>query len=401
MYIKIEGGARPEDFRGKKIVLFGASSTGEKAVEEFENAGADIVGFCDNSPDKWGKTHAGYTVYSPDWLASVKGQGRNIAVMITSTYEDEIKGQLSEMGIGGALAVHMGVLYEKMPFCDFKNELLGKEEANGWLREMILSGEPFFVGRIGSTELETICNYLYFTGRAKGSGTPYTKNITNMICGWCGFFPPDHSLMDRLCRLYLDELPGADMLWCMWESKYEDRLYSEYCPDVLLSLYDDTGFPVDVDRPWTAALEGKRVLVVHPFEKSIVNNYKIREKLFSNPAFLPRFELKTLKAVQTLADSEDSRYGTWFDALDAMKRQMEETDFDVALIGAGAYGFPLAAHAKRIGRQALHIGGMLQLYFGIRGSYYDKFNWHNEYWTRPLEEERPKGYRKVEAGRYW
>ena len=80
---------------------------------------------------------------------------------------------------------------------------------------------------------------------------------------------------------------------------------------------------------------------------------------------------------------------------------MKEIDFDIALIGAGAYGFPLGAYAKQLGKQALHIGGALQLYFGIRGAYYDQFGYHNEFWTRPLEEEKPKGFKKVEAGRYW
>ena len=84
-----------------------------------------------------------------------------------------------------------------------------------------------------------------------------------------------------------------------------------------------------------------------------------------------------------------------------MKEQMQKIDFDIALIGAGAYGFPLGAYAKELGKKALHIGGMLQLYFGIRGKYYDQFNYHNEYWTRPLEEEKPQGFKKVEAGRYW
>ena len=50
-----------------------------------------------------------------------------------------------------------------------------------------------------------------------------------------------------------------------------------------------------------------------------------------------------------------------------MKSQMDQTDYDIALIGCGAYGFPLAAHAKRMGKQAIHMGGSLQLLFGIRG----------------------------------
>ena len=44
-----------------------------------------------------------------------------------------------------------------------------------------------------------------------------------------------------------------------------------------------------------------------------------------------------------------------------------KADFDICLIGCGAYGFPLAAHVKKIGKQAVHFGGGLQLMFGIKG----------------------------------
>ena len=177
----------------------------------------------------------------------------------------------------------------------------------------------------------------------------------------------------------------------VWESRFENKLLNDCCPNMPLTLYDETGFPCYADKPWTSALEGKKVLVIHPFDESINSNYAIKDKLFENKNFLPDFELITMKAVQTLADNKDVPYENWFEALESMKKQMSDIDFDVALIGAGAYGFPLGAYAKEIGKQALHIGGMLQLYFGIRGKYYDQFNYHNEYWTRPLEDEKPNG----------
>jgi len=53
--------------------------------------------------------------------------------------------------------------------------------------------------------------------------------------------------------------------------------------------------------------------------------------------------LLTLKAVQTIANTKDDRFDTWFDALDYMYNEALKLDFDVALIGCGAYGYPLAA----------------------------------------------------------
>ena len=52
------------------------------------------------------------------------------------------------------------------------------------------------------------------------------------------------------------------------------------------------------------------------------------------------------KAHQT---GQDTGYASWFDALAAMEREMDAADYDVAIVGAGAYGLPLAAHARDTG----------------------------------------------------
>ncbi len=400
MYIKIDN-AKINDFAAKEIILFGASSTGVKALEEFERIQAKVLGFCDNDREKWNTEFEKYPVFSPEKVKQLSVNNPEMAVMITSTYEEEISKQLQELGVTNYHIVRMGVLHDKISIEEFQNKVLSKEEANRIMYEKLMGEAPFFIGRIGSTELETLCNYLYFTDRVNGSGIPYTNNITNMLCDWCGFFPANHQKMDEFCELYCNEIKKADLLWSMWYSKFENKFYQQLCKDTPLTLYDDTGFPIYDEKPWTMALKGKKVLVIHPFDESIQANYKIKEKLFENPHFMPDFELITLKAVQTLADNKENEFETWFDALESMKKQMREIDFDILLVGAGAYGFPLGSYAKDLGKKALHIGGMLQLYFGIRGKYYDQFDYHNEYWTRPLEEEKPKGFKKVEAGRYW
>ena len=57
--------------------------------------------------------------------------------------------------------------------------------------------------------------------------------------------------------------------------------------------------------------------------------------------------------------AERCGYHSWFDALKAMEEQMSTMEFDVVLIGAGSYGLPLAATAKRMGKVTIHIGGGL------------------------------------------
>ena len=88
-----------------------------------------------------------------------------------------------------------------------------------------------------------------------------------------------------------------------------------------------------------------------------------------------------------------------------MFEQAMKTDFEVAIIGCGAYGFPLAAKIKSSGRSAVHMGGAVQLLFGIKGKRWDTHpvigKMYNEYWVRPDDSERPKGLEAVEGGCYW
>lgn len=162
--------------------------------------------------------------------------------------------------------------------------------------------------------------------------------------------------------------------------------------------------PWEHANPWSEVLEDKVVLVIHPFDSSIQSQYLRREKLFDDQRILPKFELKTLKAVQSIAGSEVPFF-TWFDALDWMCEQISNIQFDIAIIGAGAYGLPLAAFVKQMGKKSVHLGGVTQLFFGIKGKRWEEQNYlqtiSNEYWIRPLSSEVPENAQAVERGCYW
>ena len=110
------------------------------------------------------------------------------------------------------------------------------------------------------------------------------------------------------------------------------------------------------------------------------------------------------EAVQGLA-GQDTGYDSWFDALDAMERKMDAADYDVAIIGAGAYGLPLAAHARDTGHAAIQMSGATQLLFGIKGRRWDDHpvisKLYNPAWVRPDESEGITNKEKVEGGSYW
>lgn len=220
-----------------------------------------------------------------------------------------------------------------------------------------------------------------------------------------GFFPADDASLDAISEMYLDRLKQVDVMG-VWFNQFEDVICNTYCRDTkLIDLHCLE--PFRFTNPWSAELAGRKVLVIHPFAESIRRQYaEKRRLLFPSADVLPDFELNTLQAVQSIAGSKVG-FDTWFDAYRHMCDEMARIDFDVCLIGAGAYGLPLAAFAKDLGKQAIHLGGVTQILFGIKGARWEReyadstAMLFNEYWTRPLASETPAHKERVDRGCYW
>ena len=270
--------------------------------------------------------------------------------------------------------------------------------ASDYMAEQIISGRPFMAARFGSVEL-------FAMRTAEFNWTGKEDKVIKQLCTCAGFFPEDKSLLKRFNEIMKDGCAQLDMLG-VWYQCAEEYFVKKYAVNMEGSCWLESLEPWYAKNPWTRALEGKKVLIVHPFEESIRSQLKNREKLFENPQMLPECEFKTLKAVQTSGGQKDERFQNWFDALQYMCDEIDKIDYDIALIGCGAYGFPLAAHCKKQGKQAVHVGGALQLFFGIKGKRWDELEpnivkMYNEYWNYPLDCETPKNHGAVEGGTYW
>lgn len=275
---------------------------------------------------------------------------------------------------------------------------------NQHIYNCILTGKPFLAGRFGSTELLNM-RYNDFGGFV---GQKYDKNFHfNHLCEWSGFFPQDINLLPRFVDVMKDAAKEVDIL-AVWFHGFEDYYIKKIMQANLQITYLLDFEPWAGNVHWSAALKGKKVLVIHPFESTIQSQYEKREMLFPGTDILPEFELHTLKAVQTLAGTIDSRFETWFEALEWMYQEAIKIDFDVAIIGCGAYGLPLAAKIKKSGKQAIHLAGATQLLFGIKGKRWeenDSFAYvkkrFNENWVYPRDEDKLINGNAVEGGCYW
>ena len=279
--------------------------------------------------------------------------------------------------------------------------ILEDEAANELIFNKIIDNKPCFISRFGSSELASILFYR-FTRRSNPLHNKWNTHHEHILCDVSGFFPFTQETMDRFSEYYLSLIKNIDMLgvWQIGEEHVADLL------DKNIQLVNLPAIePYNFDAPWSRALAGKRVLVVHPFADSIQQQYAKRILLFPGRDVLPNFQLQVIPAVQTLVNNT-AGFPDWFAALDYMCEEIAKADFDVAIIGAGAYGMPLANFVKmKLGKVAVHIGGATQILFGIKGK-----RWYgvpkvkalfNEHWINPSVSERPEGAEKVEGGSYW
>lgn len=293
------------------------------------------------------------------------------------------------------------------------------DKASEMIYNLLASDQPCMIARWGANELNTVVNYLGVNSKShsifkyiKGEQPEWWWNKGVMYCmqNNAGFFPSTPGNMQRFGKMMIEDSNEVDLLGSWLNDEY--RIYHDCnIHAVMLPLLE----PYHASHPWSRVLANKKILVIHPFADLITRQYKKRKLLFKNQDILPDFELDTIQTVQSLG-GEANGFKDWFVALEWMKQEMDKRDYDICLIGCGAYGFPLAAHAKRRGKKAVHLGGALQLLFGIKGKRWEDPNYGvkewgipygsyttliNEYWVRPDDCVRPKNAKQIEGGCYW
>lgn len=278
--------------------------------------------------------------------------------------------------------------------------IISNGKGNQALIEELIGGKPLMAGRIGGTEMFAMAEVL----RSKSLHKSYDYNRLKDLNTYSGFTQTDSASYEQFTDLMIDSLKQCDLIG-VWYNQMENWVCRNYMnPKGVFTdrkVYDFW----NCEEPFTTALKNKRVVVIHPFKNTIEKQYRNHEKLFANSEVLPDMELRVVKAVQTLANTQDERFENWFEALEYMYEESMKEDFDVALIGCGAYGFPLAYKLKMQGKQAIHMGGVLQILFGIKGKRWDDIEdvrkLYNDYWTYPMQEDYISGYKKIEGGCYW
>lgn len=282
-----------------------------------------------------------------------------------------------------------------------RRKLLPHLNGNMLIKDRLLDSQPFMAGRYGSNEV--ILMTLSRTIQMEACGIKKCKDYKSSF-EHSGLFPPEESTLVDFFKEMKSATKQCD-LQCVWYNLMENYFLYKYLPIKSQLTHREVMDFWQFESPWTSSLKDKRVLVIHPFNELIEEQYEKRSVLFTNKEVLPDFHLSTMKSVQTINSTKDDRFGSWVDALSMMEKQIKEYDFDIALIACGSYGYPLASKIKVMGKKAIHMGGVLQILFGIKGGRWDVHpiasKLYNEYWVRPGKEDVPDRANDVEGGCYW
>jgi hypothetical protein len=275
---------------------------------------------------------------------------------------------------------------------NFYKKIISAEQCNSSIAELIQKKKPALISRFGSNELSCVAQYL--------RGNYQNPTILSMRRA-AGFFPTDKESLDRYCELFLESTKLIDVLgvWFIPSEAQIIQRYSEKLPSIV-NLPDLE--PYFHENPWSQHLEGKKVLVIHPFAETILESYyQRRERIFKDATVLPGFDLEVIKAVQSRGEYTGG-FSSWFEAYNWLCEQVTMKEFDVAILGCGSYGLPLAGFIKSLSKKAIHLGGATQILFGIKGNRWDARPayqaLYNSSWVRPSIQETPAG---LGNGWYW
>ena len=297
------------------------------------------------------------------------------------------------------------ILRKILPFETFRNariryykHLTGTftepEAVNERLKEWIREGKPFAVTRNGMSETSL---FTLLERDAMWGSSSFHKNDTSVN------FDEDRDQLMRY-REILEEMYRESDVICAWYTvNMEEYVISRSIRNALLTKTHLVDL-YDYENCWIRALKGKRVLIVSPFADIIVSQYPKRELLHKDKDTLPEFTLFTVKSVWWYSGGRDGRFQSWFEVLNYLYEECMAVDFDIALLSCATFSSPLAVRLKQAGKQAVHMGGMLQILFGIKGKRWDDMQLYNEHWVK-LPEETKVGNVNVldqtQGGIYW
>jgi hypothetical protein len=286
------------------------------------------------------------------------------------------------------------------------------------VRDAIVNGRGLAAGKLGTSEK----TWLYaepFLAKApnRRQRLAFEANLKFHALTQSGLFPSDVRFLADFARRYADWVRRLDYVGLFFDRPGLERAVVEHYGFVntwmdFVDQEPDRSLPADDRRCYLPACAGKRLVLVGALAPLL------RER--ATPEIFERVWASTGKRWFSPAsvgavgvpygyDAETrARFRTSIQVLDSTVAALAGMDFDVALIGAGGLGVPIAAAVKDMGKVGLSIGGHLQVLFGVMGRRWrERADWRATYVTDAWIDVPPSFRPSVpveqllEGGAYW
>lgn len=268
--------------------------------------------------------------------------------------------------------------------------LLGRDGFDRLVAEALDSQRGFAAGKLGNSERGWL-RYPIVRERERDPRrlTAYRLATAHRGALHSGIYPRDAAFLDRFCDQYAravgeldaigifaDDLPDALELFAYHQLRGAPMAYFDQEPE--------RSSPADEDRCWLRHLRGRRILLLSPFAE-LLRERANRDDYDASWAKIGKrwFEPASVEAIEFPYGFDPrtrERHPSALDLFDEIRGRVAAADFDIALIGAGGLGIPLAGEVKRLGRIGVSLGGHLQVVFGVAGErWLERQDWQRLY----------------------
>lgn len=272
------------------------------------------------------------------------------------------------------------------------------------------SSSKTFLGRLGNVEYNTLLKYNKLTGTTRGAtkslnrlvgftDRSFNKSLT-LLNKNAGAYSVDAEDFHKFNSIYLNALDELDV-YAKWFAG--DQLIAKWKPGLSVIPLEYLNI---LQQPtfYDGVFDNKKILVVSSFENSILQQYNTKKDLLFHHLGVNKLTLFHIQSPYNI--NKTGKHQNWYQDLSILQEKVEEcvleNKIDYVIVGAGAFGLPLAFHAYKLGVNALHLGGATQLLFGVKGNRWTaQIPKHSRFWMKPLPSDVPKFSNEIENGCYW
>lgn len=284
-------------------------------------------------------------------------------------------------------------------------------------RNAIEKRQGFAASKLGNTEKHLLAFRMLLEKQTSRRQVQILELwLRKSAAAYAGLFPGEKAFYESYSRVFQEAVSALDVIGISskTDTGFEGDLVNHFQFPGLLTRYKslspDRSIPADDSNCFLPALRGKRILIVNPFAKLLAARatreifegvWRVAGKQFFEPSSVQSIEFPYGFARETWR-----LYPSTLELQHEVEAEIDRRDYDIALIGAGGMGIPLAAHVKQMGKVALVLGGYLQIVFGVKGNRWNtraewRDTYYNEWWIDMPEAYRPKRGDDTGDYSYW